>query len=35
MSGWIAKKYLKCLMSDGRLGETRVIAVKPTTFYER
>jgi len=29
---WIAKKDLKCLMSDGRLGETRVIAVKPTTF---
>ncbi len=32
MSGWVAKKDLKCLMSDGRLGEVRVITVKPTTF---
>jgi PTH1 family peptidyl-tRNA hydrolase len=30
--GWIAKKDLKCLMSTGRLGETRVIVIKPTTF---
>lgn len=32
MEGWVAKKDLKCLMSTGRLGETRVIAIKPTTF---
>ncbi|HEY1835990.1 MAG TPA: aminoacyl-tRNA hydrolase [Candidatus Saccharimonadales bacterium] len=32
MAGWIAKKDLKCLASIGRLGETRVIAIKPTTF---
>jgi len=32
MGGWVAKKDLKCLMSTGRLGETRVIAIKPTTF---
>ncbi len=32
MEGWIAKKDLKCLMSSGRLGETKVIAIKPTTF---
>lgn len=32
MGGWIAKKDLKCLVSTGRLGETRVIVVKPTTF---
>lgn len=32
MSNWIAKKDLKCLMSDGRLGEVRVIAIKPQTF---
>lgn len=32
MERWVAKKDLKCLMSTGRLGETRVIATKPTTF---
>jgi peptidyl-tRNA hydrolase, PTH1 family len=32
MGGWIAKKDLKCVMSTGRLGETRVIVIKPTTF---
>ena len=32
MGGWVAKKDLKCLMSTGRMGETRVIAIKPTTF---
>lgn len=32
MGGWIAKKDLKCLMSTGRLGETRVFAIKPTTY---
>ncbi len=32
MEGWIAKKDLKCVMSTGRLGETRVIVIKPTTF---
>lgn len=32
MGAWVEKKDLKCLMSSGRLGEVRVIAVKPTTF---
>jgi PTH1 family peptidyl-tRNA hydrolase len=32
MEPWMLKKDLKCLISTGRLGETRVIAVKPTTF---
>jgi peptidyl-tRNA hydrolase, PTH1 family len=32
MEGWVTKKDLKCLMSTGRLGEVRVIAIKPTTF---
>jgi PTH1 family peptidyl-tRNA hydrolase len=32
MEPWISKKDLKCVMSSGRLGETKVIAVKPTTF---
>ncbi|MBX6334974.1 aminoacyl-tRNA hydrolase [Candidatus Saccharibacteria bacterium] len=29
---WIHKKDLKCDMATGRLGETQVIAIKPTTF---
>jgi PTH1 family peptidyl-tRNA hydrolase len=32
MENWVSKKDLKCLMSTGRLGETHVIAIKPTTF---
>jgi PTH1 family peptidyl-tRNA hydrolase len=32
MEDWLQKKDLKCLVSSGRLGETRVIAIKPTTF---
>lgn len=32
MEGWINKKDLKCLMSGGRFGDKRVIAMKPTTF---
>jgi PTH1 family peptidyl-tRNA hydrolase len=32
MGGWIAKKDMKCVMSTGQLGQTRVIAIKPTTF---
>jgi len=32
MSGWVAKKDLKCVMSTGQLGQSRVIAIKPTTF---
>src|SRR5487761_1799510 len=32
MGDWVAKKDLKCLMSTGRMGETRVIVIKPTTF---
>lgn len=32
MSEWVGKKDLKCLMSTGRIGETQVIAIKPTTF---
>jgi len=29
---WIEKKDLKCHMATGQLGETKVIAIKPTTF---
>lgn len=32
MDKWIEKKDLKCLMSTGRLGENRVIAIRPTTY---
>lgn len=32
MEGWVAKKDLKCHLSTGRLGETRVLVMKPTTF---
>ncbi len=32
MENWIDKKALKCLVSTGRVGDTRVIAIKPTTF---
>jgi PTH1 family peptidyl-tRNA hydrolase len=32
MEDWIQKKDMKCLLSSGRLGESRVIAIKPTTF---
>jgi PTH1 family peptidyl-tRNA hydrolase len=29
---WIEKKDLKCLAASGRLGDTQVIVIKPTTF---
>lgn len=32
LDSWIEKKDLKCLLSSGRVGENRVIAIKPTTF---
>jgi peptidyl-tRNA hydrolase, PTH1 family len=32
MVEWMAKKDLKCLLSSGQLGDSRVIAIKPTTF---
>lgn len=32
MEDWVQKKDLKCLMSSGRVGENRVIAIKPATF---
>lgn len=32
MSRWINKKDLKCHISTGQFGDTRVIAIKPTTF---
>ncbi len=32
MEQWINKKDLKCLLSSGRIGDTRVIAIKPATF---
>lgn len=32
MQAWVQKKDLKCLLSNGRVGDTRVIAIKPTTF---
>lgn len=32
MADWMHKKDLKCLLSIGQLADTRVIAIKPTTF---
>lgn len=32
MEDWVEKKNLKCLVSSGRVGDARVIAIKPTTF---
>ena len=32
MEGWISKKDLKCELNTGRLGETKVYVMKPTTF---
>ncbi len=32
MGDWVAKKDLKCLLSSGQLGDTRVLAIKPATF---
>ena len=32
MQPWIDKKDFKCLFSNGQLGETRVIALKPNTY---
>jgi PTH1 family peptidyl-tRNA hydrolase len=32
MEDWLQKKDLKCLMSSGRVGDARVIAIKPTTM---
>jgi peptidyl-tRNA hydrolase, PTH1 family len=32
MADWMDKKDLKCHLSGGQLGDTRVLAVKPTTF---
>lgn len=32
MQDWLQKKDLKCLISTGQLADTRVIAIKPTTF---
>lgn len=32
MNGWIEKKDFKCFLSQGQFGDTRVIAIKPTTL---
>lgn len=32
MGQWVDKKDLKCVLSTGQLGDTRVLAVKPTTY---
>lgn len=32
MEGWIQKKDLKCLLSGGRIGDKRIMAMKPATF---
>jgi peptidyl-tRNA hydrolase, PTH1 family len=32
MHDWIEKKDFKCHFSSGQIGETKVIAIKPTTF---
>ncbi|HEY1646156.1 MAG TPA: aminoacyl-tRNA hydrolase [Candidatus Saccharimonadales bacterium] len=31
-TGWVNKKDLKCQLNSAQLGDTRVLAVKPTTF---
>lgn len=32
MSDWVNKKDMECLLSTGKVGDSRVIAIKPTTF---
>jgi peptidyl-tRNA hydrolase, PTH1 family len=32
MKSWMLKKDLKCQLSSGQIGQTRVLAIKPTTF---
>lgn len=32
LDAWIEKKDLNCLMASGQVGDSRVIAIKPTTF---
>lgn len=32
MGPWMSKKDLNCLIATGRMGDTRVLAIKPTTF---
>jgi len=32
MSEWVNKKDLKCHLSQGRLGDAKVFAIKPTTY---
>jgi PTH1 family peptidyl-tRNA hydrolase len=32
MGDWMQKKDLKCLLSSGQIGDSRVIAIKPMTF---
>lgn len=32
LSSWVDKKDLKCHMSEGRIGDCKVIAIKPTTL---
>lgn len=32
LGGWTEKKDLKCHLASGQLGETRVLAIKPTTL---
>lgn len=32
LPAWVEKKDLKCLLTSGNVGNTRVIAIKPTTF---
>lgn len=32
MEGWIDKKNLKCQLSTGKIGDARVLAMKPSTF---
>ncbi len=32
MSDWVIKKDLKSMMSEGRIGDSRVLVIKPTTY---
>ncbi len=35
LSEWIEKKDLKCYLSTGHIGDSRVLVIKPTTFMNK
>ncbi len=32
LSDWVIKKDLKCMMSDGRIGDSKIVVIKPITY---